>query len=82
MASVTSLVGVEFGQDECRFIVQVLHSPTISDQTQSDDLMCAKVDSREWFAHIFNYLKIERFLNNATKSLHVRIWKLATHYIL
>ncbi|XP_059068849.1 uncharacterized protein LOC131859272 [Cryptomeria japonica] len=68
MASVASLVGPVSGHDEYCFMVQVLRSLVVSDQTQFDDLMCSHVDSREWFVHIFNYLKIKSFPDDAGKS--------------
>lgn len=83
MASIASLVGQNFGPDEYRFVVQVLHSPAVSNQTQFDSLMYyAQIDSGEWFAHIFNYLKTGIFSCDAGKILCVQLWKLVAHYIL
>lgn len=82
MASTTSLVGPDSVQDEYHFLVQVLRTPVVLDNSYQDNLICAHLYSREWFAHIFDYLKSESFLEDASKSSHVRIQKLATRYIL
>lgn len=82
MASSTSLVGLDFGQDEYHFVVQVLHSSAISNSAYQDNPICTHLYSGKWFAHISNYLKIGSFLEDASKSLHVQIQKLATRYIL
>lgn len=82
MASTNSLVGPDFGQDEYRFVVQVLCSPAILDSAYQDNLICAHLYLGEWFAHIFDYLKTKSFPKGASKSSHVRIQKLPTRYIL
>lgn len=82
MASTAFLVSPKFGQDEYHFLVQVLHSPIVTDQTQFDSFMCAHIDLGEWFTHVYNYLKTGSFPDDTNKSLCIRIGKLVARYIL
>lgn len=62
-----------YSQNEYHFIVKILCSPIVSDQLEFDSFMCDHIDSEEWFAHIYNYLKNESFPDDSSKSTHVWI---------
>lgn len=76
MASVASLVPSDKDIEEYHFVVHIRHSPAISDKPESNALMCAHVDLKEWYSNIYNYLKTRNFLNDAMKNDHTRIRKI------
>lgn len=51
------------------FVVQFLHSYSISDKLDLDKFMCAHIDSREWFSNIYSYFKSRNFPNDTDKNV-------------